>query len=93
MQLKKFTTDGKLRFDAISKILDQGYVDSAVLMGKNSEHTAPTAINEYAAHFNMRLDYIFISKALLFHLKGYSVIKNDLTNKASDHYPVIVTLE
>lgn len=92
MQLKKFTTDGKLRFDAISKILSHEYVDSAVKLGKNKEHTAPTTINEYSAHSNMRLDYVFLSKALSSHLKSYNVVKDDLTNKASDHFPVIVEL-
>ena len=92
MQLKKFTTDGKLRFDAISKIISNGYVDCAVRLGKNKEYTAPTSINEYSAHSNMRLDYIFLSESLIRHLKGYKVIKSDLTEKASDHYPVVVEL-
>jgi exodeoxyribonuclease-3 len=92
MQIKKFTTDGKLRFDAIEKILSVGYYDCGLQMNKNKEYTAPTSINEYKAHFNMRLDYIFLSKTLLPHLKQYKVIKNSLTEKASDHYPVIVLL-
>lgn len=50
MQLKKFTTNGKLRFDAITKILTTGYIDSGVKLGRNREHTAPTTINEYSAH-------------------------------------------
>lgn len=92
MQLKKFTTAGKLRFDAIQKILATGYTDPAVTLGKNREHTAPTSINEYYAHSDMRLDYIFLSASLLSHLQSYAVIKNTLTETASDHYPVTVTL-
>lgn len=94
MQLRKFTTDGKLRFDAIGKILEHGYVDSALKLGKNKEWTAPTTdINEYSAHSNMRLDYIFISETLTPYLKNYSVVRNELTEKASDHYPVVIELE
>ncbi len=93
MQIKKFTTNGKLRFDAIEKILSVGYYDSALRLGKNKEYTAPTAINEYEAHSNMRLDYIFLSENLTHHLKEYNVIKNSLTMKASDHYPISVLLE
>lgn len=93
MQLKKFTTDGKLRFDAISKILKTGYVDSGVKLGKNREHTAPTTINEYFAHSNMRLDYVFLSESLVPYLRNYKVVKTDLTDKASDHYPVVVELK
>lgn len=93
MQMKKFTTNGKLRFDAISKILSKGYIDSAVQLGKNGAHTAPTAINEHSAHSNMRLDYIFVSESLAPYLQNYKVVKNELTEKASDHYPVVVELQ
>lgn len=93
MQLKKFTTDGKLRFDVIKKILSNGYVDSAVKLGKNKEWTAPTHINEFSAHSNMRLDYIFLAEILAANLKNYYVVKNPLSDKASDHYPIVVELE
>lgn len=93
MQIKKFTTDGKLRFDAIDKILSVGYFDPAYHLKKNKEYTAPTSINEYNAHSNMRLDYIFLSQSLMPHLKKYKIVINELTEKASDHYPVTVVLE
>jgi len=93
MQIKKFTTNGKFRFDAIDKILAVGYYDSALQLSKNKEYTAPTSINEHKAHSNMRLDYFFFSKTLLPHLKQYNVIKNALTESASDHYPIAVVLE
>ena len=93
IQTKKFTTDGKLRFDVIGKILSNGYIDSAVKLRKNKERTAPTAINEFSAHSDMRLDYVFISESLAPYLLEYKVVKNDRTEKASDHYPVIVELQ
>lgn len=93
MQTKKFTTNNNLRFDAIEKILSVGYCDSALQMHKNKESTAPTSINEYGAHSNMRLDYIFLSKTLISHLIEYDVIKNGLTERASDHYPIKILLE
>ncbi|MBU1967109.1 endonuclease/exonuclease/phosphatase family protein [Patescibacteria group bacterium] len=93
MQLRKFTTDGKLRFDAIDKILSFGYHDVAVKLNKNSDYTAPTLINEHSAHSNMRLDYFFVSDSLAPKLASYSVVKNDKTEKASDHYPVVMAIE
>lgn len=92
IQLKKFTTNGKLRFDAINKILSHDYLDTAKLMGRNKISTAPTDINENNVHSNMRLDYIFISKSLKDRLISYEVIKNTLTKKISDHYPVVIEL-
>ena len=91
-QLKKFTTDGYFRLDVIEKILAAGYYDTALHLGKNKTHTVPTPANTDNAHGNMRLDYIFISSSLLPHLTNYAVIKKDITDKASDHYPVIVNL-
>lgn len=91
--IKKFTTDGKLRFDAIDKILSVGYFDSAVQLGKNKENTVPTPASLDSAHAKTRLDYIFLSESLIPRLKNYSVIKNILTEKASDHYPVTIELE
>lgn len=92
MQLKKFTTAGRLRFDAVGKLELNGYNDTALLFKKNKEYTVPTSLNEYQAHSNMRLDYIFVSKSLIENVKDYSVVKNNLTDKASDHYPVVVVL-
>jgi exodeoxyribonuclease-3 len=92
IQIKKFTTNGKLRFDAIDKILSVGYFDAAYEVGKNNEHTVPTPANKDNAHSDMRLDYIFISGSLLPRLIDYEVVKNGITDKASDHYPVIAIL-
>jgi exonuclease III len=93
MQLKKFTTDGELRFDAILKILSTEYTDSAVKLKKNKEYTVPTTINEHSAHSNMRLDYVFLSQSLVSYIQDYKVVKNKLTDRASDHYPVVVELQ
>ncbi len=93
-QLEKFTTDGKFRFDVINKINSLGYTDAAVIFGKQKEYTVPTKINQDEAHLiNMRVDYIFVSDFLKNKVKNYSVIKNALTEKASDHYPVVIELE
>lgn len=73
--------------------MSTGYIDSALELNKNLENTVPTFANEDNAHSNFRLDYIFLSESLVPHLKNYEVVKNSLTNKASDHYPVTVTLQ
>lgn len=93
IQIKKFTTNRKLRFDVTDKILSAGYYDCALELKRNKDNTVPTILNEDSAHGHMRLDYIFISESLLPNLTNYGVIKNDLTNRASDHYPVLVELK
>ncbi len=93
IQLKKFTTLNKLRFDVIDRINSFKYIDTAVQTKKNLKNTVPTQSNIDTSHSKLRLDYIFISKALLPFLKSYSVLKNAITEKASDHYPVFVELK
>lgn len=90
-KIKKFTTDGKLRFDAIHKILSTGYIDVARTLGKNTEVTVPSLSAE-GIHPHARLDYVFVSNPLAPHIKNYNVIKNELSHYASDHYPIVVEL-
>ena len=92
IQKKKYTKNGKLRFDVISTMTGAGYNDSAVVLKKNNISTVPTPMNEGAAHGDVRLDYIFVSRPLVSHLANYEVIKNEVTKKASDHYPVVVEI-
>jgi exodeoxyribonuclease III len=92
-QLEKFTTNGKFRFDIINKITSFGYLDTAPIFNKQKVNTVPTKINQDKAHsINVRVDYIFVSESLKRIVKNYSVVKNSLTKKASDHYPIIVQL-
>lgn len=93
-QLEKFANDGKFRFDVVNKINSVGYVDTAVVFGRQKETTVPTKLNRDEAHLlDMRVDYIFVSDTLKNKVKSYSVIKNALTEKASDHYPIVVEIE
>jgi exodeoxyribonuclease III len=93
MQKKKFTKAGKLRFDVIRTFNKAGFADTARMLGKEKDITAPTLLNEFSAHLNMRLDYVLVSDAIKSNVQQYEVIKNDRTEKASDHYPVIIDLE
>lgn len=93
-QLEKFTKDGKLCFDVIERIISHGYLDTANVFNEQKVNTVPTKINQDQAHSTgIRVDYIFISESLKDKVKNYSVIKNPLTEKASDHYPVIIELK
>jgi endonuclease/exonuclease/phosphatase family metal-dependent hydrolase len=92
MQIKKFTANGKLRFDVMNTFYKARFTDTALALSQEKVITAPTSINEQEAHLNMRLDYILVSDNLKNKIQQYTVIKNVLTKKASDHYPVTVVL-
>lgn len=90
-QLKKFTANSKFRFDVINKITSLDYLDTALIFNKQKVNTVPTKINQDKAHLiNIRVDYIFVSESLKDKVKNYSVIKNPLTEKSADHYPVVI---
>ncbi len=92
-QLEKFTRKGKPRFEVTDMLLESGYHDAAVHMKKNRDTTVPTPSNEDIAHTDLRLDYVFLSESLLPHLIDYKVVRNELTDKASDHFPVVIELK
>jgi exodeoxyribonuclease III len=92
-QIYKFTSDGILEYRVINELKMLGFTDAALKIGVNSQNTVPTSSNKDVAHGIMRLDYIFMSEELVGYLKGVEVIKNEVTEKASDHYPVIAELD
>ena len=53
--------------------------------------TVPTDCNADENHaFKARLDYVFVTANLVPYIVSASVIKDVLTNKASDHFPLTV---
>lgn len=92
-QLMKFTKNAKLQYGVISRLLEAGYIDSAVHQGVNCINTVPTKNNFDIAHkLPLRLDYIFVSASLSHYIKDVKVIKTEITEEASDHYPVLLIL-
>jgi len=84
---------GKLRRDAINKIMNMGFVDSVRRFSKSFEYSVPTTYNKDEAHFTkLRLDYIFITKSLTDKLINAKIIRTKETNQLSDHFPVIAEI-
>ena len=91
-QATKFVNDNQVRYDVTERILSSGYIDTAVLCDTR-DTTVPTPVNRDPYHAELRLDYIFVSDSLRENVASYSVVKNALTDKASDHYPIVVSLD
>lgn len=53
----------------------------------------PTVAYQDVEFATMRCDYLLASKALASRAHSYQVIRNDFTDAASDHYPVLATFE
>lgn len=91
--IKKFGTTS-LTFDAITAFEKEGMVDVAITLNAPHESTAPTSFNFDAMHqVPVRLDYAFVTPSLVPFLEKIEVMKNEITEHASDHYPLLLTLK
>lgn len=90
--ISKFGTSA-LEFTVIDRLLQAGFVDVAAAAG-TFETTVPSAFNTDKNHeVPVRVDYMFVSPALVPLVKQVEVIKSDLTDAVSDHYPLVVTFQ
>lgn len=70
-----------------------GWVDLGHQIDVAIVSTVPTTGYRDVEFATMRCDYLLASQALAAQARSYTVIRNDLTNSASDHYPVLATFE
>ena len=72
-------------------ILDRsGFVDVAHQFQKNNENTVPCVGIAKSEFVPFRCDYVLATPKLAAQAKNYTVIKNQKTDIASDHYPIVV---
>lgn len=93
-QRAKFTRDESLVFDVIKFAESQGYIDSRTYTSEPL-WTVPTKLGEDEAHIKIhkKLDYILVAGPLAERITDVRVVKNDATDVASDHYPLVVEIE
>ncbi len=83
------TSDGTTDRSVLKAFYQAGFVDIAFMFGKHIEPTVPATNFKGTEFVPFRSDYILATKALSETAASYSVIKNLLTDMASDHYPVL----
>lgn len=83
----------ELSFDVTDCLQQAGLVDLAAQL-KNFETTVPTAFKTGNDHeVPVRVDYMFASPSLAAKVATVEVVKNELVDAISDHYPVVVTFK
>ena len=102
LQQRKFYKFGQdeLEYRVTDKLIENGFTDVAANLA-HLDITAPTPYGESEADSEgvpvseapARLDYVFANAKALPMVKDYEVIKNSETDKISDHYPIVVTLD
>lgn len=80
--------NGQLSYTVQQNLLDAGYIDALKIKHKEFISTAPTKVFYDQASVPLRYDYIYVSPPLKDNVIDVQVIKDDFTDKYSDHYPV-----
>jgi exodeoxyribonuclease-3 len=92
--IKKFGRR-RLRKDLIQKLLDSGFVDTLRLFTNGFEYSVPSKkSNMDAEHFaRLRLDYAFVTKDLKNEVRSSRILRNNVTDTLSDHYPLLLEMK
>jgi endonuclease/exonuclease/phosphatase family metal-dependent hydrolase len=73
----------------LASLYAAGFADIAHRLGKHTDATVPGAAFKGTEFIPFRSDYVLTSGALAERATSYSVVKDELTDMASDHYPVL----
>lgn len=87
----KILNNGAIDFTVTQKLLDAGLYDSWRLFNNNYEKSAPTKIRNHKNY--TRIDYIWINEAVKNKSIDATIVKDDFTDFASDHYPMLLILK
>jgi len=90
---RKFTKDGRVRYEVIQRLTDAGYTDVAIHLGLIDRETVPPQIAEDNHGLPFRLDYIFVSGSLIPYTRYARVVRTEHSSRASDHYPLVAIFE
>ena len=80
-----------LKYLMVKKVISKKLIDTYKNFNKKFEGTLPTKKYAVDKAGKIRIDYIFCSKD--FKVLKSGIIKNKLTEMASDHYPIYAVLE
>lgn len=87
----KITKNGEIEYTAIQKLLANGLVDTWRKYNPVYDKSAPTKLKNHQNY--TRIDYIFVNKALLPYTVEATLVKDQLTDTLSDHYPMLLILK
>ena len=88
----EFTHYDLTRYET-TDLYNLNHTDAVTHINVNDRSTHPTmGVTHKISKTPIRVDYVFLTPSLTTHIKDAKIIKNQTTDKASDHYPVVITL-
>jgi exonuclease III len=82
--------DGKIEYTAIREIIDAGFTDTWKLFHTQYEKSAPTKVRKHTNY--SRIDYIWVNEQLKKNCAAAYLVKDNVTDYLSDHYPMVLVL-
>lgn len=77
---------------AVELLMEAGFVDTADKV-QVREMTYPTSLRAQLGKPPVRIDYVLSTPQLAQRVTSFSVVRGELTERASDHYPVVAQFE
>ncbi len=92
LSAQEFTHYDLTRYEA-TDLSNLNHTDAVAHLNVNDRSTHPTiGVAHKISKTPIRVDYVFLTPSLTTHIKDAKIIKTPTAEKASDHYPVVVTL-
>lgn len=87
----RITKNGEIEYTTIQKLLDAGMIDTWRKFNTVYDKSAPTKLKKHQNY--TRIDYIFMNQALAPYAVDATIVKDQLTDTLSDHYPMLLILK
>ncbi|SOD20514.1 endonuclease/exonuclease/phosphatase family protein [Pedobacter xixiisoli] len=86
-----YLKNGKIDYTTIQKVLDAGFYDTYRIFNKHYDKSAPTKMKNHNNY--TRIDYIWVNKNAKPDCVDMFIVKDQLTDYMSDHYPTLLILK
>lgn len=84
-------SDEKFDYSVTDAMEEAGFIDALRLIHQDFQYSIPT--KKYDSKFHKRIDYLWINSKLKKSVKSADIIRDEVTGKISDHYPIFVTFQ
>ena len=91
---EKYCKNGKLCYDTIETVLNEGYVDVGLQFFATEEITDKTNLAGGTGNHTrpIRMDFFFAKPELLLYVRDFVLVREGLALNASDHFPWYIKL-
>ena len=81
--------DGKFDYTVIGAMQKAGYIDLIRKFNSEFQYSAPT--KKYSSKYLKRIDFVWTNPKMAKYATSAKIIRDEVTDRISDHYPVLTT--